>query len=541
MRKGIEECVDALQNCVLELESRAAPDASEVISRLGLAHLKLPAPQVITLLDMFADGLTPVNAEIATALLGLCEAHKRLLLALAGLPLRSGPQAGAETEKQPGPEAETPAAKAETEEQALMSGPEVSGPETLEPRTEAPEPRAQASIASVRVPTERLNRLIELVGKLMVGFAVVSQAGINREVSNVAGLRELDAVIGELQSEVDAIRLVPLKQLFTPMHRLVKGLAQKTGKRLRLEIKGEEIALDKSIVEDLNEPLVHLLRNAVDHGLEAPQERLAAGKPEEGLIRISASRKGESAVIEVSDDGRGLDPNAIWAKAVEKGLAAGARRPDDSEVLRLVLRPGFSMAQEVTDLSGRGVGMDAVRSVVKDVLAGELDISGSPGQGARFTLTLPLRRSANEGIVDALVCRAGDGTFIIPSRDVVEIYVPGENEVTELPDGREAVDVRGEVHALLRLGERLGNPASGSGPGAQAVVVRSGEFRAAILVDEVLRQQQVVVTGFTVPVQDIFSLPLAGYGMMGESDALVVDTETLIRTARPRPPGAVRP
>jgi two-component system chemotaxis sensor kinase CheA len=530
MLESIQQCIESLEEGVLGLESGSGATAA-VMERLGLTHVKLPSAQVIALLDMLADGITPVNQDITSAFLGLCEAHKKLLYALAGFleqgagVLRTGKELAPAQAEAPLPPPSGDAAPAPAAEH---NGTE---PEQHEPEHAEGQPQArQSAISSVRVGTDRLDKLIELVGKLMVTYAVISQAGAAAATKTVASLRELDSVIGQLQSEVETIRLVPLKQIFTPMQRLVKSLGQKVEKKVRFELQGEDLALDKSIVESLNEPLVHLLRNAVDHGLETPAERVAAGKDETGTVLLSASRKGETAYIQVRDDGRGLDPERIRRKAVEKGLLAESERPTEAEILQFILKSGFSTAEKITDVSGRGVGMDAVVNAIRAGLGGDILIESEPGRGAAFTITIPLSRSANEGIVDALVCRLGRDVFLIPSRDVVEIYMPAARDVVCLPGGRETVDVRGEIYVLLRLDRFLESPSDGRPvTSAQAVVVRVGDQRAAILVDEVLRQQQVVITGFTVPVQSIFSLPILGFGMMGESDAMVVNVEELLQ------------
>ncbi|MBU4191308.1 MAG: chemotaxis protein CheW, partial [Proteobacteria bacterium] len=398
-----------------------------------------------------------------------------------------------------------------------------------DPKTKGGTPATQA-ISSIRVPTDRLDRVIELVGKLMVTYAVIAQGGARNLAQMAASLRELDNVISRLQKEVDAIRLVPLKQIFMPMHRLVRSLSQKIGKRLEFTVQGDDLALDKTIVESLNEPLVHLLRNAVDHGLETTEGRKQAGKDETGNVILAAWRKGDTAFIQVRDDGRGLDPDRILNKALEKGLADPDKHYETAEILQFVLQSGFSTAETITDVSGRGVGMDAVVNSIRNTLDGDIAIESTLGKGAAFTISIPLDRSANEGIVEALVCKVGGATFIVPSRDVVEIYMPKIHDVVELPDGRETVDVRGEVHSLLRLADLLGlTPEVTDIEMAQAIVVRVGDYKAAILVDEVLRQQQVVITGFTVPVEEIFHVPILGYGMMGESDALVIDTEEILQ------------
>ncbi|WP_419787447.1 chemotaxis protein CheA [Pseudodesulfovibrio sp.] len=546
MQDSIIQCIEDIEKQILEVAD-TGQNTGAAVDALGLSHMKLSSAGVIAILDMLMDGITPVDDNIITAMLGVCEAQKRFFFALSGL-LESGAtsmgikesktHAKAQVEMEPESEEaaakafeEPPTAEAEAEE---TEAPEAKEEEKAEskPKRKAKQEKGMAAqaISSIRVGTDRLDRVIELVGKLMVTYAVIAQGGAQNLTQMASSLRELDNVISKLQREVDAIRLVPLKQIFMPMHRLVKSLSQKIGKKLEFEVTGDDLALDKTIVESLNEPLVHLLRNAVDHGLEDPEGRKAAGKDETGKVTLAAWRKGDSAFIQVRDDGKGLDPDRILAKALEKGLADSDKEYEQDEILQFVLQSGFSTAEKITDVSGRGVGMDAVVNAIRNTLDGDVTIESDLGHGAAFTISIPLDRSANEGIVEALVCKVGGDTFIVPSRDVVEIYMPKLNEVVSLPDGRETVDVRGEVHSLLRLADLLElTPEVEDIELAQAIVVRVGDYKAAILVDEVLRQQQVVITGFTVPVEEIFDIPILGYGMMGESDALVIDTEEMMR------------
>ena len=542
MQESIIQCIEDIEKQILEV-AETGQNAGAAVDALGLSHMKLSSAGVIAILDMLIDGITPVNNDIVTAMLGVCEAQKRFFYALGGL-LESGTESmGIVESKSPSrpveekePESEEAAAKAFEEPPTAEAEPEAAEEPEKKPVAKPAEkgkaeraPAAQA-ISSIRVSTDRLDRVIELVGKLMVTYAVIAQGGAQNLSQMASSLRELDNVISNLQREVDAIRLVPLKQIFMPMHRLVKSLSQKIGKKLEFEVTGDDLALDKTIVESLNEPLVHLLRNAVDHGLEDTEGRIAAGKNETGKVFLSAWRKGDSAFIQVRDDGRGLDPERILNKALEKGLADEGKEYEPQEILQFVLQSGFSTAEKITDVSGRGVGMDAVVNSIRNTLDGDVEIESDLGHGAAFTISIPLDRSANEGIVEALVCKVGGDIFIVPSRDVVEIYMPRVNEVVELPDGRETVDVRGEVHSLLRLADLLDlTPEVDDIQMAQAIVVRVGEYKAAILVDEVLRQQQVVITGFTVPVEELFHIPILGYGMMGESDALVIDTEKMLQ------------
>ncbi|MEF2145200.1 MAG: ATP-binding protein [Desulfovibrionaceae bacterium] len=539
MIKSILSCIESFERGILDMERAGGKDVKNVLDNMGLTHVKLPSSQVITLMDMLADGITPVNADIVTALLGICENYKKLLYSISGL-LEDGAMAIREAKAAQATEQKDDA----TEQDAQQAQPDMHADAGDEESGQGDDPACihqqmaqqtaqtlkATSISSIRVDTERLDRIIELVGKLMVTYAVITQSGDGTVSSNSSTLRELDLIINNLQGEVNAVRLVPLRQIFVPMHRLVSSLAQKMGKKINFDVQGDTLALDKTIVESLNEPLVHLLRNSVDHGLELPEERMAAGKPDHGTVRLSASRRGENAYIEISDDGRGLNPERIRNKALERGLLSPEDEPSQEELFRMILQSGFSTAEKVTDVSGRGVGMDAVVNAIRTNLDGDIDIASTPGQGSTFTLSIPLTHSANEGIVEALVCRLGPDQFIIPSQDVVEIYVPRTRDIVDLPDGRQTVDVRGEVHTLLKLGEYLDIASNIEDMTlAQAVVVRVGDFRAAILVDEVLRQQQVVITKFTLPVGELYALPILGFGMMGESDALVVDVESLVR------------
>ncbi|MFH1913409.1 MAG: chemotaxis protein CheW [Pseudomonadota bacterium] len=547
MQDSISKCIEDIEKQILDMAD-SGTGAGEAVDALGLSHMKLSSAGAIAVLDMLIDGITPVNDDIVTAMLGVCEAQKRFLFAVSGL-IDSDAAGLGRIESRP---AADKGAQFESEEAAAMAfmdpaevlaeaaqeadhdsdgEEEARTPGTTdETQTKTDKAPTTQAISSIRVPTDRLDRVIELVGKLMVTYAVIAQGGARNLAQMAASLRELDNVISRLQKEVDAIRLVPLKQIFMPMHRLVKSLSQKIGKKLEFTVRGDELALDKTIVESLNEPLVHLLRNAVDHGLETTEGRKQASKDETGNVILSAWRKGDCAFIQVRDDGRGLDPDRIMAKALEKGLADPDKNYETPEILQFVLQSGFSTAEQVTDVSGRGVGMDAVVNVIRNTLDGDIAIESTLGRGASFTISIPLDRSANEGIVDALVCKVGGDTFIVPSRDVVEIYMPRNHNVVGLPDGRETVDVRGEVHSLLRLADLLGLvPEVTNIEMAQAIVVRVGDYKAAILVDEVLRQQQVVITGFTVPVEEIFHIPILGFGMMGESDALVIDTEKILR------------
>ncbi len=585
MKDSISSCISQLQESIIDLE-HGSGDINSILQDLGLEHVKMPSAQVIALMDMLTDGITPITPELITALLDITEAQKKFYYCIGGLLDKGVAQLDSRTPENPEAAASgtsnSDLEKAEMEmmaEMAAMMGetpdendgwekmdaissedqPEESSssPATEDDDHNPPEEDSRATeataakeiktdeiketvqktpakkkdsqaISSIRVSTQQLDSLIELVGKLMVTYAVIAQTKADNISKISSSLAELDKVIRSLQSEVDEIRLVPLKQIFMPMHRLVKSTSQKLGKRIKFTINGDELALDKTIVECLNEPLVHLLRNALDHGIESAEDREMCGKDEVGTVNLSAYRKGEFAYIEISDDGKGLDADILLVKALEKGLADPEKEYSKEEIYEFILQSGFSTASAVTDISGRGVGMDAVVTAIKNTLDGKISIQSELGKGSTFTIAIPLSRSVNEGIVDALIATIADETFIFPSREVLEVYEPAEHEFTDLPDGRETVSVRGKVHPLIRMYKIFDLPAPSEKVIPKVILVKLGETKAAILVDEVLRQQKAVVTGFTLPVNLIYKLPILGFGMMGERDALVIDTETLI-------------
>lgn len=548
MKDNISAGIDQIQEEILALENGGG-NVDSVLQALGLHKVKVPSAQIVALMDMLSDGITPITEELVSALLTISEAHKKFLFSLAGI-LDKGSaavdkNAARKVEKTEQPNETAPSA---IEEQTKTSVETVSA-EKNEEKSESKAPAKEAevsskaaektleqqkknaqAISSIRVSTQQLDSIIALVGKLMVTYAVIAQAETQTASKTTTSLSELDKIIRKLQSEVDKIRLVPLKQIFNPMHRLVKSTSQKVGKKIKFSVIGEDLALDKAIVECLNEPLVHLLRNALDHGIEAPEDRAMTGKDKVGNVTLSASRKGDYAYIEVKDDGKGLDPDKLLQKALERGVADPDKEYSESEIFKFILQSGFSTASAVTDISGRGVGMDAVLTAVHNTLFGEIHIDSQLGQGSTFTICIPLSQSVNEGIVDSLITIVGGETFIIPSRDVMEVYEPAPKEFTDLPDGRETISIRGKIYPLIRMHHVFDFEPPAEDSITKAILVKIGGTKAAILVDDVLRQQKAVVTGFTLPVNEIYHLPILGYGMMGEKDALVIDIENLVNS-----------
>lgn len=536
MKQSIEECIEALEERILSLEQgKVAPETlNEVLGKLGLANARFPSANVATLMDMLVDGIAPVTPEMVTAFLHMADGQRQLLYSMAGIvedradKIRELRESGEYVEPvEAGEGGETAAASAEPEQKVENEPVKPVKPEEPKSAPQAkPMGKAGSEISSIRVSTEKLDMLIDFIGKLMTQYAVIAQ-NPSLDAKAVAGMKDLETVIGSIKDEVEKIRLVPLKQIFTPMHRLVSSLSLKMGKKLKFEVVGDDLELDKTIVEHINEPLVHLLRNAVDHGMDMPEDRAMLGKSETGLLRLSARRRGNKAFIAVEDDGRGINPEKIREKAIDRGLLSGDEHLSSEELFRFILKSGFSTAEKVTDVSGRGVGMDAVAHSIENRLGGEILISSEEGKGSTFTLAIPLERTLSEGIVDALIVSLAGELFVVPSQSVLEVYAVTSRDITTMPNGDETVDVRGELHSLFRLDRYFGLAGSSNGS-AQAVVVKVGSRHAAFLVDDVLRQQQVVVADFTIPMKEIYDVPILGYGMIGEKDALVLDVENLL-------------
>jgi two-component system, chemotaxis family, sensor kinase CheA len=348
-------------------------------------------------------------------------------------------------------------------------------------------------ISTVRVATDKVDKLVDLVGELVIAQSVAGQILNHFEANRLQELREaftaLERNTRELQERVMAVRMQPVGGVFSRFPRVVRDLAAANGKLMALEVTGEETELDKSVIERLADPITHLVRNSADHGIELPEERRLAGKPDQGTIRLQAYHEGGNVVVEVSDDGRGLDTARIRAKALERGLIAQAETLSDEEAQSLIFRPGFSTAEKVTDLSGRGVGMDVVRRNVES-LNGSIGVRSVPGKGASFRIRLPLTLA----ILDGLLLRIGAPTFVLPLVAIVESIRPRRGDLRLLAGGGEVVTVRGEALPLVRLHQLFGVEDAVRDPAAAAVVIVEHENRRlALLVDELLGQQQVVV------------------------------------------------
>ena len=328
-----------------------------------------------------------------------------------------------------------------------------------------------------------------------------------------------------------SLRMVPIGRTFQKMTRLVRDLATQQQKQVQLVVEGEDTELDRNIVEELSDPLVHMIRNAVDHGIELPADRVSRGKPPLGTIRLSASHQRGGIVIRIQDDGKGLNRDRILAKARERGLVKPDATLSEADLFALIFAPGFSTAEIVTDLSGRGVGMDVVRRNIEK-LRGKVEIESVAGQGSTFTIVLPLTLA----IIDGMLVGVGDDRYIIPTFSVRESFRPRPGMVTTVHERGEVVSVRGRLTPLLRLGQHLGTPCRAVDPtDGIIVVVESGDAARGLLVDELLGKQEVVIKnlGETFRKQDL----LAGAAILGDGRVgLILDVDTLVKCQRTNNP-----
>ncbi len=309
---------------------------------------------------------------------------------------------------------------------------------------------AEGAAGFVKLDTRKLDSLVDLVGELVIAQSMVVQdPDVQRLASRPLArcLRQLSRITTELQRTAMSLRMVPIGRTFHKMTRLVRDLAAQQQKQVQLVVEGEETELDRNIVEELSDPLVHMIRNAVDHGIELPADRLAQGKPQLGTIRLSASHQRGGIVIRIQDDGKGLDRDRILAKARDRGLVKPNATLTEAEIFALIFAPGFSTAEMVTDLSGRGVGMDVVRRNIEK-LRGKVEIQSVPGQGTTFTIVLPLTLA----IIDGMLVGVGDDRYIIPTLSVRESFRPRPGMVTTVHERGEVVSVRGRLTPLAAPG-----------------------------------------------------------------------------------------
>lgn len=390
---------------------------------------------------------------------------------------------------------------------------------------------AKADSSSIRVSTDKVDKLINLVGELVIVQSMINQVVGNFSPDKLGQLQEavtdMERNTRELQERVMAVRMLPIGTIFGRFPRLVRDLATTFNKKVSLQLFGEETELDKGVIERIGDPLTHLIRNAVDHGIDTPEERLGAGKPEQGTIRLQAFHQGGNVIIEVADDGRGLNTEKIRQKAIDQGLIDAHDNLTEEQIHMLIFRAGFSTAATVSDVSGRGVGMDVVKKNV-EALKGSVSIHSERGKGTRFRIRLPLTLA----ILDGLSLQVGERVYIVPLVSIVESIRPlPENLHTVLGRG-EVVAVRGEFLPLLRLHRLFNIPAKSSDPSQGLVVIVENEGeQAALLVDELLGQQQVVIKSLESHFKQVEGI--AGATILGDGRvALILDVPGLVALSR---------
>jgi two-component system chemotaxis sensor kinase CheA len=391
-------------------------------------------------------------------------------------------------------------------------------------RAKAPSGAAARSQGArhVRIDLRRLDALMNLIGELVITRGRLLELALLRDDPPLTdAVTEASRLVSDLQDQIMASRMVPVWQVFDRFPRLVRDASRALGKQIEFTIEGKDIELDRSMLDEIGDPVVHLLRNAVDHGFEMPDERVAAGKPRAGRLVLSAARERSSITVRVSDDGRGIDRDRVLRKARTLGLIDGGRTElSDDDLIRIISRPGFSTAERVTDISGRGVGIDAVHARIRS-LGGSVEIRSTPGQGTVVTLRLPLTLA----ILRALLVRVDGDTFAVPMTHVnetVELHADALKSVK----GHEVLMLRDDVLPLVRFRSLLGM----GGDAArlpQVIVLEVGERRAGLVVDELAGQQDIVVKQFDA-VRNATAL-FSGATILGDgAPALIVDVGSLL-------------
>lgn len=496
---------------------------------LGLPTVTALAHQAETLLSRMRDGEIKCAGGYASLALSSVDALKGLVAEVAiGRAPRMTPAIESLGARLMQPEAH---------------GISAEGATADAPRDETPTPEAPAAPAQgraeaqqdtwIRVRTDRLDRLIDMVGELVIAQSMVSEStsvlddargGLHRKVSHAA------KIIRELQDLSMSLRMVPLRQTFQKVARVVRDVAQKSGRPVQFFTEGDDTEIDRNMVDVIADPLVHMARNAVDHGLEPDTDtRRRAGKSPQGMVKLAAIRSGGEVVLQLSDDGRGIDPERVAKKALERGIIQSTTGMSELDILNLIFEPGFSTRDEVTDISGRGVGMDVVKRGV-EALKGRIEISSKVGEGTTFSLRLPLTLA----ITDGMLVRVGGERYVIPSVGIRMSLRPEREALSTLAERGEFLRLRGELVPICRLHHLFGVYGAEEDPAsALLVVVDDGSAAAALLVDEVLGQQQVVTKSlgaFWGQLPGIAGGAILGDGRVG----LILDIAGVAAIARQR-------
>ena len=379
--------------------------------------------------------------------------------------------------------------------------------------------------ATIRVDVKKLDDLIDMVGELVITQSMIRQNPIiqsNMDRKLAKDISQLSSITSELQRTSTSLRMVPIKQTFQRMSRLVRDLSRKVGKSIGIVMEGEDTDIDKNMVDEIYNPLVHMVRNAVDHGIESGEERIKSGKPEKGLIQLKAYHRGGSIVIEISDDGKGLDKDKILKKAIENGVINSSQGLSDQEIYKLIFHPGLSTAKEVTDVSGRGVGMDVVKQAVEK-LSGKIEINSVYGKGTSIMTFFPLTMA----IIDGITVRVGKERYIIPTGAIRQLLRPPRESYSNVVGRGEMINVMGDLMPLMRLHKFFGIECEHKNPWEAIVAVIEGEDKSeCIMVDEIIGEEEVVIKGLGEGLKDIKGV--SSGAIMGDGNVgLILDPEGL--------------
>jgi two-component system chemotaxis sensor kinase CheA len=481
---------------------------------------------VVDLVLESADFLKQAIAAVEASLTGktpeAVSDHSRLLAKIRELAAQAGPGQEQTPEENRAGVAPAPSAAG-----ALPSG---SVPEAAPQAERSSKAGAQAAESfSVRVDTSKLDYLMDMVGEMVIAQSIIRH---NPKLASIqdsrlqGDLSQLARITGEVQRTTMSMRMLPIGTLFHRMARLVRDLSRKAGKQAELETSGEDTELDKTIAEELADPLMHMVRNAIDHGVEPPDERVAAGKSPTARVRLSASHQGGQIVVEVADDGRGLDREKILNKAQQRGLVQEGAQLTESEVFHLIFEPGFSTAEQVTDMSGRGVGMDVVRKHVQK-LRGRIEVQSRAGQGTTFFIRLPLTLAIIEGLVVAV----GSQRYIVPIFAVREMFRPTPEALATVQGRSEMAMVRGRLLPVVRLYKSFGVRPRSEDPCEGLLVVAECEGRPyCLLVDDLIGKQEVVIKSLGESLKNITGI--AGGAILGDGRVgLILDMDGVFRGA----------
>lgn len=468
--------------------------------------------------DLVIEDLTPPAPEVEEPEDLADEAHKEELVSGQTEVTASGPQADHEAEARPAATIET-AAKQDASATDPGQKQKNAGPVAAKDGA----PAAGPQVSSIRVDLDKLEKVVNLVGEIVISQAMLTEhlgdLPSDRFGSLIKGIEELSQHTRSLQDSVMSMRAQPVKSVFQRMPRLVREVAAATGKKVRLVLIGEETEIDKTVIEQLYDPLVHMIRNSVDHGIEKPEDREFADKPAEGTIRLSAGHAGGRIIIEISDDGKGINRERVFQKAVSKGLIPADLSLSESQIDDLIFLPGLSTADQVSNISGRGVGMDVVRSNIQR-MGGRVSIKSTPGQGSVFTLALPLTLA----VLDGMNVKVGDEIYVIPLANIIESLRPTAKDVRRLAGGGEVLLIRGEYVPLAYIGRMFGiRGAASDATKSLVVLVEAGPGdKVGLVLDEIVGQQQVVIKSLEANFQ---ALPgLSGATILGNGRvALILD------------------